>query len=181
MALEWKTEKRKISQLIAWQRNPRKINEKQAKRLSESFEEFGQIETIAIGPGNEVYNGHQRLKVLMQKHGADFEIDVRVSPRALTEKEREKLTVFLHRGATGEWDFDLLIRDFDLPDLIEWGFDKDELLKSEVETPDPDIPNEQYLVSECLVEIYCTKADFDDFMKTLDQWDTRASVTINIS
>jgi group I intron endonuclease len=54
---------------MPWPRNPRRINKEQAKRLVESFDQFGQVETIAIGPGNEVYNGHQRLAVLAQQHG----------------------------------------------------------------------------------------------------------------
>jgi hypothetical protein len=94
--------------------------------LQESLAEFGQVEPVCIGPGNELYNGHQRLKSWAAKYG-DIEIDVRVSSRALTEKEREKLTVFLHEGAVGEWDFDALANEFELPELIEWGFEEGEL------------------------------------------------------
>src|SRR5512139_1714267 len=125
--ITWTNERRKLSDLIPWPRNPRQIKTDQAKRLVESFDEFGQVETIAIGPGNEVYNGHQRLNVLMQKYGGDYEVEVRVSSRLLTEKEREKLTIFLHKGAAGEWDFDTLANEFELDDLLEWGFDKKEL------------------------------------------------------
>ena len=119
--LTWTNERRKLSDLIPWPRNPRQIKGDQAKRLVQSFDEFGQVEAIAIGPGNEVYNGHQRLNVLAQQYGKDYEVEVRVSSRALEEKEREKLTVFLHKGAAGEWDFDTL-SEWDMPDLLEWGF-----------------------------------------------------------
>src|SRR5512139_274499 len=125
--ITWTNERRKLSDLIPWPRNPRQIKTDQAKRLVESFAQFGQVETIAVGPGNEVYNGHQRLNVLASKYGKDYEVEVRVSDRALTEKEREKLTVFLHKGAAGEWDFDTLANEFELDDLLEWGFDKKEL------------------------------------------------------
>lgn len=125
--ITWANEKRKLSELVPWERNPRQITDKQAKRLEESFEQFGQVEIIAIGPENQIYNGHQRLKVLSQKYGADYEVDVRVASRALTEKEREKLTVFLHKGAAGDWDFDVLANEFELDDLLDWGFDKKEL------------------------------------------------------
>jgi hypothetical protein len=50
-----------------------------------------------------------------------------VASRALTEKEREKLTVFLHKGAAGDWNFDVLANEFELDDLLEWGFEKPEL------------------------------------------------------
>jgi hypothetical protein len=95
----WTNEKRKLSDLIPWPRNPRQIRKEQVDRLQESLEVFGQVEPVCIGPGNELYNGHQRLKSWAAKFG-DIEIDVRVSSRALTEKEREKLTVFLHKGAS---------------------------------------------------------------------------------
>ena len=124
--ITWTNERRKLKDLRPWERNPRQITKTQAQRLVESFDEFGQVETIAIGPNNEVYNGHQRLNVLMDKHGKDYELEVRVSSQALTEKQREKLTVYLHKGAAGEWDFDTL-SEFDLDDLLEWGFDKGEL------------------------------------------------------
>lgn len=126
--ITWTNERRKLSDLIPWPRNPRQIKGDQAKRLVQSFDEFGQVETIAIGPGNEVYNGHQRLNVLAQQYGKDYEVECRVSSRALEEKEREKLTVFLHKGAAGEWDFDTLANEFELDELLEWGFGKDELI-----------------------------------------------------
>ena len=125
--ITWTNETRKLSELKPWTRNPRQIDKASAERLADSFASFGQVETIAIGPDNELYNGHQRLNVLRDKHGADFEVEVRVSSRALTEKEREKLTVYLHKGATGEFDFDALANEFELDDLLDWGFDKVEL------------------------------------------------------
>ena len=124
--ITWTNDTRRLSQLIPWPRNPRQIKGEQVRRLQESFLEFGQPEVIAVGPGNEVYNGHQRLKSWAARFG-DIEVDVRVSSRPLSEKEREKLTVFLHRGAVGEWDFDLLANGFELDELVEWGFDLGEL------------------------------------------------------
>lgn len=134
--ITWTNERRRLRDLVPWPRNPRQIKDAQAKRLAQSFDEFGQVETIAIGPDNEVYNGHQRLNVLAAQHGHDYEVDVRVASRPLSEKEREKLTVFLHRGAVGEWDFDTLANEFELEDLLEWGFEKREL-DLDLWLPDP--------------------------------------------
>lgn len=120
--IEWRNVVRRLAELKPWPRNPRQIKSDQARRLAESFDAFGQVETIAIGPDNEVYNGHQRLNVLLAKHGRDFMVECRQASRALTEKEREKLTVFLHKGAVGEWDFDILANEFEVDDLLEWGF-----------------------------------------------------------
>ena len=125
--ITWTTERRKIRDLIPWPRNPRQIKGEQVKRLQESVEEFGQFETIAVGPGNEVYNGHQRLKSWGAKFGPDYEVEVRVSSRQLSEKEREKLTILAHKGAAGEWDFDTLANEFEVSELLEWGFSENEL------------------------------------------------------
>jgi hypothetical protein len=153
--ITWTNEKRKLSDLIPWPRNPRQIRSDQVDRLQKSLEEFGQVEVTAIGPGNEVYNGHQRLKSWAEKFG-DIEIDVRVSSRALTEKEREKLTVYLHKGATGEWNFDEL-SNWEVPELLEWGFielklsisnEPEESKKTEPET----IPEQYMILIECADE-----------------------------
>jgi len=125
--ITWTAGRRKLKDLKPWERNPRQITKEQARRLAESFDEFGQVETIAISPTDDVYNGHQRLAVLMEKHGGDYEVEVRVSSRPLTEKEREKLTVYLHKGAAGEWNFDALANGFEVDELIEWGFRPEEL------------------------------------------------------
>jgi len=124
--ITWKNDKRKLSQLIPWARNPRQIKDAEVQRLQQSLEEFGQVEPTAIGPSNELYNGHQRLKSWASKFG-DIEIDVRVSSRPLTEKEREKLTVFLHKGTTGGWDWESLANEFETKELLEWGFSLEDL------------------------------------------------------
>lgn len=115
-----------MRELAPWERNPRTIKDANAKLLAQSVEDFGQVETLAIGPSGELYNGHQRLSVLAGQYGMDYEVDVRRASRALTEKERERLTVYLHRGAAGEWDWSALA-DWDYTDLTAWGFTADEL------------------------------------------------------
>lgn len=127
--ITWTNEKRKLSELVPWDHNPREINEAEAKRLGESLAEFGQIQTIAIGPDNSIYDGHQRQLVwaALPQFGADYEVDVRVSSRLLTDKERQKLVVFLHKGTVGDWNWDELANSFDVPELLEWGFEESEL------------------------------------------------------
>jgi hypothetical protein len=78
---------------------------------------------LAINPDNGVLNGHQRLSVLAGQYGMDYEVDVRVASRELTERERQQLTVYLHKGAAGEWNFEELANWGIEDDLITWGFD----------------------------------------------------------
>jgi len=138
------TEKRKLSDLTPWEHNPRQIREDDARRLAESLQEFGQVQTIAIDPDGKIIDGHQRQNVwaAREKFGPGYEVDVRVASRALTERERQKLAVYLHQGAVGEWDFDKLANwDVDVSDLLEWGFSETQLLDidpSQVEFPEYD-------------------------------------------
>jgi DNA modification methylase len=139
-AIHWTNERRKLRDLVPWEHNPREINKAEAERLGESLLEFGQIQTIAVGPDNEVYDGHQRKLVwsVLPQFGPDYEVDVRVSSRKLTDRERQKLVVFLHRGAVGQWDWEELANSFELPDLLEWGFDEGELIGWPQDEPAPD-------------------------------------------
>jgi len=125
--LIWKNITVRLGDLVPWERNPRQIKKKSADLLAESWAEFDQVDVFAVGPNLEVYNGHQRLKVLLQSHGVDYMVDARQSNRELSEKEREKLTALLHRGAAGEWDFEKL-KTWNEDDLLEWGFDACELV-----------------------------------------------------
>lgn len=120
--ITWTNSTRAIGDLIEWKSNPRKSTDEDESRIRESMQIFGQVETIAIGPSNELYNGHQRVKALLNEHGPDFVVDVRVSSRALTEAEQRQLTIFLHESATGQWDFEILGDTFDRADLLDWGF-----------------------------------------------------------
>jgi hypothetical protein len=158
--ITWSNERRKLSDLIPWDINPAQINKKQAERLEESLELFGQIQTLAISPTNEIYDGHQRQLVwgASQKYGGDYEVDVRVASRELTEQERKKLIIYLRKGAVGEFDFDILANNFEVDDLLDWGFDAKELDLTLWDNDDPlDDPGAQIDKAEELREKWGVK------------------------
>ena len=113
-----------LADLTPWERNPKRISKTHAKRLLELWKEIGQFQTIAIGPNGEVYDGHQRLSVLKAAHGKSYEVIALQSSQALTEKQRERLTIEAHTGTTGQFDWDALA-GWDAGDLQAWGFDQD--------------------------------------------------------
>lgn len=125
--IRWRNEKRRVGDLIPWTINPRRMSAPATERLLDSIGRYGQASTIAIGPDGEIYDGHQRVQALRQAYGDDYVVDVRVAERALTEPERKQLSVYLHRGAFGEWDMDRLLSNFDFDDLVDWGFERWEL------------------------------------------------------
>ena len=82
--LHWKTEVRKLSDLIPVSYNPRSLSAKQAKDLKKSLLKFSLAEIPVINLDNTILAGHQRCKILAQIENKDFEIDVRVPNRQLT-------------------------------------------------------------------------------------------------
>jgi len=88
--LKWKTEKRKINDLIPYSKNPRTLTTKQSEDLKKSLEKFDLAEIPAINTDNIIIAGHQRLKILQGIGKGATEIDVRVPNRKLNAKELEE-------------------------------------------------------------------------------------------
>lgn len=125
-AITWTNITVRLGDLQPWERNPRKSSKKQAQKMLESWDKFGQVQTVAVSPSLSVLDGHQRLSALLTVHGKGYEIDARQASRELSESEREQLVVTLHTGATGSWDWEELA-NWDATSLQEWGFDSDAL------------------------------------------------------
>lgn len=118
--------KRKIAELRPAEYNPRKLTAKQEEDLMASLTKFGLVDPILINTNPKrkdiVIGGHQRMKV-WQKMG-NTEIDC-VELNLTIEKEKE-LNVRLNKN-TGEFDLDILHREFAIEDLIDWGFEPFEI------------------------------------------------------
>lgn len=122
--ISWHVEKRKISSLKEYRKNPRKISKEQKEKLKYSLTKFGLIDKPIINLDNTIIGGHQRKKTL--KDLGIKEIEVNVPDRQLTEKEVEELNIILNR-VHGDFDLEILSTQFDAVDLINWGFSLDEL------------------------------------------------------
>ena len=109
--LEWHTTKRKINDLIPYDKNPRKLSKEQEKNLKKSLEQFNLVEIPAIDYDNKIIAGHQRIKVMQILGRGEEEIDVRIPNRKLTQDEYKRYLI-TSNAVTGDWDFDLL-KDFD--------------------------------------------------------------------
>lgn len=121
--ITWKTEKRKVKDLIPADYNPRKITDKQREELAESIKEYDQVVPVVINTNNRMIGGHQRLSIY-----ADLEIEeieVRVPNRQLTLEEEKRLNLRLNKN-TGDWDTEKL-QLFEIETLLEVGFGDEEL------------------------------------------------------
>ena len=64
--LEWHNEKRKLKQLIQFEKNPRYLTEKQKEDLQKSLQKFNLAELPVINTDNKICAGHQRIKILSE-------------------------------------------------------------------------------------------------------------------
>ena len=117
---------RNIDELIFAEYNPRQLSKEQFQYLKDSLSRFGLVDPIIVNKNKDrkdiIIGGHQRVKVAKKLGINDIpciELDLSY------DKERE-LNIRLNKN-TGDWDFDILANNFDLDDLVEFGFDASEL------------------------------------------------------
>lgn len=123
--LEWRTEKRRVNDLLPCDKNPRQISDKQLEDLKRSIKKFNLVEIPAVDTSNRIIAGHQRLKVLQLLGRGEEEIEVRVPNRKLTKEEFEQYLI-TSNAVGGDWDFEKL-KSFDIGLLLDIGFDESEL------------------------------------------------------
>ena len=134
-SLVWTTEKRNVKDLISLPSNPRKLSDKQRMDLEESLAKFNLVEIPAVNLDNTIIAGHQRLSIMIALGRGNEVIDVRVPNRMLDEGEVREYNIRSNKN-TGEWDIDTLKENFDLRELLGWGFTHEEFSQLGLEIPD---------------------------------------------
>ena len=113
MQIEYKL----ISELNPAIYNPRQITTKQYNDLKKSIEKFGIVDPIIINKDMTVIGGHQRLKICTALKYKEIDCVV----LDLSKEEERELNVRLNKN-TGEFDMDILANEFDIDELVDWGF-----------------------------------------------------------
>ena len=141
-----------VSNLIFAEYNPRELTKDQHQDLKDSITRFGFVDPLIVNTNKERKNilvgGHQRLKIAKELGYKDVPcVEVDLTP----DKEKE-LNVRLNKN-TGQWDWDALANHFDVGELIDWGFNEDELQFNEPDEingliEDDDVPE----VDECITK-----------------------------
>lgn len=136
-AIEFHNERRALKDLVPFAKNPRFLKKEGYEALKKSLEKFSLAEIPVINTDNTIVAGHQRIRILkiLNAKNPDFEIDVRVPNRTLTQKEFEEYNIRSNKNV-GEFDIDILANEFDINDLLSWGFSKDELGLGDVNVDD---------------------------------------------
>lgn len=135
------TEKRKVSDLIPYEKNPRKISSREKRELEERLTKFGLIGLPSMDADGTLIGGHQRLKSMLLLGWGDREIDVRVASRKLTKEEFAEV-LLIDNEHSAVWDLEALQKDFaDLVNLDAFGFSFEDIeKKQEKEVIEPEYP-----------------------------------------
>lgn len=164
--LEWYTVKRKVSELIPCDFNPRQISEEELNRLKKSLEKFNLVEIPAADIDNVLLAGHQRIAAMFILGRGEELIDVRIPNRKLTEDEFKEymLRSNIHNG---EFDWSMIEEFFQDIDLEDIGMDlgafetflKDNAFVPEEEEGDfdPEPPAEPKTISGDIYELISTQ------------------------
>ena len=121
--LTWRAEKISVNKLKVWVKNPRKITKEALEKLKQRIISRGFHDVIKVDTDYTILSGNQRKKALIEL--GITEVIALIPDRPLTEEERNNVALESNTN-DGDWDFDLL-KDFNLDDLLDIGFDADEL------------------------------------------------------
>ena len=141
--IEWRTEQRKLSDLVEFEKNPRILSQHDAEHIRRSIEKFGLADPLVVNKDGQIIGGHQRKRILaaLETYGPDAVIDVRIPSRSLTAREVEELNIRLNKNS-GEFDWDILASEFDVDDLLNWGFTELDLELGGVEVEEEEPPED---------------------------------------
>jgi hypothetical protein len=115
-------EKVSIEEVKMNPKNPRTIKDDKFKKLVKSIKEFPEmleVRPIVVDDDMIVLGGNMRLKACISAGLKEVPI-IRFSN--LSEEKKKEFIVKDNVGY-GEWDFELLLQDWEKDDLIEWGLD----------------------------------------------------------
>lgn len=128
--MNWKLKRIKVSELKEFNKNPRQFTTKGMEDLKKSISKFGIAEPIVCNNDFEIIGGHARKKTL-EELGIE-EVDVYFPDNKLSEKEIKELNIRLNKNVAGEFDFSILENEFEIPDLLEWGFEEEDFMRQEI-------------------------------------------------
>lgn len=154
--MRWVIESREISDLIPHSKNPRILRKDEARQLSRSIEKFGLIDLPVVTHDNRVIGGHQRLSILKEMGKTSVDCWVPES-ETLTQAEIDELNIRLNKNQ-GDWDWDMLANDWEINDLVDWGFTDDDF---------GDVPVEKKKNPSVSYE-FTNKDDLGDFMRQVE-------------
>lgn len=138
-------------------KNPRILSTKNHAELLKSFKKFSYAELVAINFDNTILAGHQRIAIMKELGWGDTEIEVRVPNYLLSDKEAEEYLIRSNKNI-GEWDFDILANEWELEELVDYGFEESDFKEDDWQSNiDTDIDEDAKDELDDVVKINCDK------------------------
>ena len=128
-----KTKQMKVGDLVPYERNAKKHDERQIKNVMESIKQFGFAQPLVVDKNNVLIIGHCRL--IAAKRLGLREVPV-LKMEELTEEQAQRLRLLDNKLNESEWDMDFLLED--VPEIDWTGFDLDWELP-EIEEDDTEV------------------------------------------
>ena len=121
--IKWELKQIPIESIKAHPRNPRILTEHEHQHLKQSLDRFGLIDKPIVNTDMTCIGGHQRINIL-QEDGVTV-VSCWVPNRELESEEVDELLIRCNRN-TGEWEWETLGNEWEMENLLDWGFtDKD--------------------------------------------------------
>lgn len=116
-------ERIKVSDLIPYKRNPRKIPPEAVEIVKKSYRQCGVIDPIEIDEKNIILSGHTRRLAAIEM-GLEEVDALRVT--GLTEQQKRKYRILANKtGEKSGWDYEILVEetaDLDFEDIDDFDF-----------------------------------------------------------
>lgn len=115
----------KLSELKENPNNPRFVKDGAFAGLVKSLTEFPEmmeLRPIVIDADNIILGGNMRFKALLEMGRDEIPDSWVVRAEQLTEDQKKRF-IIADNKPFGEWDFEKLANEWDMKDLLDWGFD----------------------------------------------------------
>jgi DNA modification methylase len=135
--------------------NPRHIKDDRFKKLCESIKKFPkmmELRPMVVDNDGVILGGNMRFNALKKLGYTEIPDEWVKRAEGLTEEEKKQF-IIKDNMPFGEWNFDELANQFEVDDLLEWGFDEKDL-KIEMPVEEDDVPDVPEEAKSKLGEIY---------------------------
>lgn len=121
-----------IKKIIPNENNPRFINDSKFDRLVKSIQDFPEMlekRPIIVDENFIVLGGNMRLKACKKAGLKEIWIDQVTN----WGEEKKKEFIIKDNSGFGEWDWDILMNEWEVKDLYDWGLDIPEIPLEDIE------------------------------------------------
>jgi hypothetical protein len=104
-------------------KNPRKVSREALDKLKKSISEFPEmmaIRSIIVDEDNMILAGHQKLAALKELGYQELPNEWVKKVSKLTDAQKDEFVIKDNFHA-GEWDYDILLDEWESDDLKDWG------------------------------------------------------------